>query len=230
MKVAAVATAWQEGDIAAKFIEHTLSHGVDRIYVAYSPSDDGTGRILRSYREVTVILDTEPYHYQPLWMTRLAYQAGDDGADWIIATDLDEFWYATDGGPIPKALEQLPDNIGRVYARQYRQWGDYRQPEANPHPKVAFRACPTAQVANGNHDVTGLPGLSATEVLDLREQHFRSLEHMKRKVAERIARIDPSLPLTDGTHIRELGGFTDEQFAARYEEMVALGTVYDPIP
>lgn len=230
MRVVTITTAWQEADIIGDFVQHTLSHGVDEILVAYSPSDDGTGDILRSFSQVSVILDTEPYHMQPMWMSQLAYIADAKGADWIIASDCDEFWYATEGGSIPKALDEVPETIGKVCARQYRQWGDYRQPVPNPHPKVAFRAHPTAQVANGNHDVTGIPGLFCTGVLDLRERHFRSVEHMKRKVAERLARIDPSLPITDGAHIRELGGFTDAEFAARYEEMVALGTVYDPIP
>jgi hypothetical protein len=67
-------------------------------------------------------------------------------------------------------------------------------------------------------------------VLDLRELQFRSFEHLARKCRERVDRIDPSLPYSEGTHQRVLAVLNEDELRLEWARMQAIPVVYDPVP
>lgn len=230
MSVAGVATVYNEADIIEACVRHLFAEGVDRVLIA-DASDDETPEILRGlqdeYEGLFVCRDDEYYHFQPRWVNALAARAG---TEWVIPFDADEFWYAPDGRPIADALSAVPPGVTKVYARmfQHRDW-EHRHTHAVQLPKCAFRFSPHMRVQNGNHDVHG-PGLGMWGVLELRELHFRSFEHMVVKSSARVERIDPSLPGSEGAHQRVLHAMGMEEKREAWAEWLNRETVFDPVP
>jgi hypothetical protein len=226
--VAAVTTTFQEADIIGTTVAHLQAEGVERIYAA-DASADGTREIMRDLG-VTVIVDNDPFHYQPKWTEVLAELARQDGADWVIPFDADEFWYATDGRTIPEALTDVPPEIIGVNARmwEHNDW-DNRQPSPKPLPKVAVRAVEGMRFAEGNH-ACFLPGDYRWEILDLREIQFRGFDHMCRKSRERTDRLDPSLGAGFGAHQRGIHQMDLDAKRVAFEALLTRTVVHDPIP
>lgn len=229
--IAAVATTYNEADIIGQNCRHLLANGVDHIYLADASTDE-TRQIAKDACDGNLTLheDNDQYHYQPLWINRLALEAAEDGHEWILPFDADEFWYATNRGTIRDALVAVPAEVRKLHVRafQHRDW-NHREVTYRSMGKVAFRWEPGAWVANGNHGVSS-PGPAYEGVLDLREWQFRSIEHLARKCHERVDRLDPSLPYTEGTHQRVLAAMTEEDLALEWARMQAVPVVYDPIP
>jgi Glycosyl transferase family 2 len=229
--VAAVCTSFNEADIIGTTCRHLLANGVDHIYLADASTDDTRERAKEVCDgSLTILEDDESYHFQPLWINRMAAQAAQDGHDWILPFDADEFVYATDGGTIRKSLLALPDDVRVLHVRayQHRDW-DHRERDYRSMGKVAFRWEPGAWVANGNHSVS-LPYPAHEGVLDLRELQFRSFEHLARKCHERVDRLDPTLPYTEGTHQRVLAALSDEELRVEWAQLQAVPVVFDPVP
>lgn len=228
MSLAGVATVFNEEDIIEQTVRHHFAEGFDRILIA-DASTDQTPEILAELSkefDLRVIRDDTGKHYQPRWINWLAQQAG---CDWIVPFDADEFWYSPTGKRIVDALEDVPAGVTKLPARmfQHRDW-EHRYPHPAPFPKVAFRWTPQMVVANGNHDVSG-PGAALWGVLDLRELQFRSFEHLCVKSRDRVVRIDPSLPESEGAHQRVLHALSLEERRAAWADMQARETVFDPI-
>jgi hypothetical protein len=224
--IAAIATVRDEADILPYSIAHLKRHGVEDFYFVVGPSSDETEGLCREVSE-NVWRDGSQVHYQPHFLDMLAKRAHKDGAKWILPFDADEFPYATNGESIPDALGKCPAH--KLYLRHYqhrdREW---RKPDHARLPKVAYRYSPQAKLEPGNHDVSLPVGLY--DVLDLREIPYRSFEHFQRKVAARIASLDPRLPEGSGWHITRLAGFSEEELRAEYDVFMAEMTVHDPIP
>jgi glycosyltransferase involved in cell wall biosynthesis len=222
-------TVRNEADIIGDTIAHHLAQGVDRILVYDGMSTDGTRDILATFPQVEVFDDTAHHHRQPFLTTRLARMAYIDGADWCLCVDADEFWVTCNGDTIADALNALPETARKLYARMYQHHDlDRREPDPKSLPKVAFRPTRHVEVANGNHEVNIDGGIWG--VLEVREVQYRSFEHFVRKIAERNATIDPSLPAGDGAHHRRYAGWTVEQLEPVWAEMQARPTILDPIP
>lgn len=228
--IAACTTLLNEADILAKNLAHLYDEGVDEIFAAVGPCNDETPTICLEY-EVHTLIDNEPIHYQPRLMNRLADWAHDNGHDWIIAFDADEFWYATEAPTIRDAIRKVPDSVGVLCARmfQHHDW-DHRELGPKPFPSVAYRWAPTARIANGNHSVSGVPGDTLWGVLDLRELQYRGFDHFCRKVRERCDTLDRSLPSGDGAHHTRFRNASLEELRAAWDAMREVPTVYDPIP
>jgi glycosyltransferase involved in cell wall biosynthesis len=226
--IAAVATSMNEADIIGDTVTHLLDQGVELVLIADASTDD-TREILAAL-PVTVYDDTEPCHRQPWWISRLANDAFEKGATWVVPFDADEYWCPTTAGTLTEAFSGLPESVWRVPAPMYqhinRRW---REPHPKPLNKVAFRAHPNPRVANGNHDVY-CPGNTQHGTVEIREIQFRSFEHFVRKIAERCATLDPSLPAGEGTHITQYAGWPPERLRPVWEQMLARATVEDPIP
>jgi hypothetical protein len=107
---------------------------------------------------------------------------------------------------------------------------EYREPNAKPLPKMAFRATGHVTVQNGNHAAHGVSGLALRGVLDIREIQYRGFEHFCRKIIERNATIDPALGPGEGAHHKQYAGWTAEQLQPVWQSMVSRATVFDPIP
>ena len=120
----------------------------------------GGGRLgTQSRTIVTIIDDDEPGYYQDAKMTKLARQAHDMGAEWVLPFDADEVWYA-EGGTIAQALDTVTADVVMAAGWDHiiRDDGDapfspWRRQQPQTLCKVAFRARPDAELNMGNHDV-----------------------------------------------------------------------------
>lgn len=229
MRIAAVSTVRNEADIIAATVRHLLAEGVDDIYIADGMSTDGTRDILETL-PVHVVDDSDEYHHQPYWVSRLAHTAYENRAEFVICFDADEFWYAPSGRSIADELADLDPSVTKLLAPMW-QHIDYRwrEPHAKPLCKVAFRAQPHPRVANGNHNAD-IAGGVRSDVLALREIQFRDFDHFCRKITERCATLDPTLPPGEGTHITQYRGWDRDQLRPEWEALIARATVDDPIP
>jgi Glycosyl transferase family 2 len=186
-----------------------LSAGVDLVIATDHRSEDGTTEVLeRHAREGRLHLTREDGEFrQAEWVTRMARLAATDfGADWVINSDSDEFWWPR-GSDLKRVLAAIPDRYGVVRAlwrtfpprpddgRFFAERMTVRlAPVApvndpttpwRPNAKVIHRADPRITVRKGNHTVEGarlqpLRGWYPVEVL-----HFpwRSSAHAMRKAS-----------------------------------------------
>ena len=174
--------------------------GVDHFIVMDNLSTDGTKALLEPYRRrglVTYLYQPEDTFSQNLWVTQMARSAYDLGADWVINSDADEFWYA-DGLDLKGALSRVPPEQhavaadrkhfvpralapGSFFAEEMTiRYAGLLSPSGKPWPgKVCHRARPDVEVGYGNHgaSVAGreLPAVEAgIEILHFRCGHTRS--------------------------------------------------------
>jgi Glycosyl transferase family 2 len=165
-----------EEDIVRENLDFHLAQGVDRVIVTDNGSEDRTLGILREYEAsgaVRLLLEPADDYSQGRWVTRMARLAAQEGADWVINSDADEFWWPRTG-TLRSTFEALPDDIGVVVAhrtnfvprtedgRTFWERMTLRERESlNPlgkplPPKVAHRAHPEITVVQGNHRVEGV--------------------------------------------------------------------------
>lgn len=131
-------------DLLDTFVKYHEAHGVDKVLLEYA---------------------TPPYRDQPGRATRLQLQAHREGADWVLNSDLDEFWWTPDGD-LHRPFERLTDRAGWGRARMtefaqdagrcypaHRNWMGLRL-----QPKCAHRPGPGVRVGLGNVGVSGATG------------------------------------------------------------------------
>jgi hypothetical protein len=209
MKLVVTVLARDEADVIDAQVAFHLAAGADFVIATDNNSRDGTTEILESYeRDGVLQLIREPAEglRQGEWVTRMARLAAcEHGADWVINTDADEFWWPR-GGSLKDVLAAVPPEYGVVqgFWRSFVPRPDDGAPFAErmtarltqrapindptsfyrPVVKVAHRADPTVTVARGNHALADsalrtLPTWHPIEVL-----HFplRSREQWMRKV------------------------------------------------
>lgn len=221
----AVTMVKDEADIIERTIRHLVAQGVDGVLVADNGSTDNTRQILeRLAGELPVFVadDHEPAYYQAVKMTLLSDWARKAGAEWIVPFDADELWFAP-GATLVDWLRSL--NADVVSARLYNLfpstapggWAIDRQPHL--HPKVAFRAHPSARLSTGNHSVQRV-GRRA-EGLRIVHLPWRSYDQFARKVrngAKALSLTD--LPQDVGLHWRETGSLPDEALLALWADLL----------
>jgi Glycosyl transferase family 2 len=85
-----------EADIVRQNIEFHLAQGVDHVIATDNASADETREILSEFERlgVATVLDEPGRDFaQGKWVTSMALMARDEfGADWILNSDVDEFW------------------------------------------------------------------------------------------------------------------------------------------
>lgn len=230
--ISAVCTTFNEADIIGLTLTHLYNEGVANVYIA-DASTDATREVLSKF-PCRVYDDHESCHRQPYWIGRLAQLAYDDGATWVIPFDADEFWIAP-GSTLAEALAAVPENVTKLYAQMFHHYTwDLKEAKPKPFPKVAFRARDGVVVRNGNHEAD-VPGDTLRGVLEVRELQYRSEDHFLRKVRERCATLDPSLPSGEGEHQTRFAAMTDEQVREWWRAEhpfwgAQRDTVHDPIP
>jgi len=164
-----------EVDIVRENLEFHLAQGVDRVLVTDNNSVDGTLEILREYEArgaVQLLLEPSNDWMQAKWVTRMARLAAKEGADWVINSDVDEFWFPRTG-TLRSSFDGIGDEVGTVVAHRtdfvprpedgrvfwermtLRERESFNSVGRTLPPKVAHRAHPKISVGNGNHDVTG---------------------------------------------------------------------------
>ena len=173
MKLVMTLLARDEEDVIESNIDFHLSRGVDHIYAMDNLSQDGTTEILRRYERagrLTYVHQGGEDHAQGVWVTDMARRAYcEHGADWVINSDADEFWWPQDGD-LKTVFASLPAGVqalrvertnfipvrgaeGRPFAsamtiRHRRSSNTLGQPLP---PKVCHRGFADVIVDQGNH-------------------------------------------------------------------------------
>jgi len=174
MKLVMTLLVRDEIDIVAANIDYHLARGVDFVIATDNLSTDGTREVLEQYRArglLHLILEPEDNYAQHRWVTRMARLACTEfGADWVINSDADEFWWPDAAPDLRQALQALPaaaaaasaprhnfvpcpattgaDFIATMTIRHARSTNAIGAPLP---PKVCHRAYPDIEVAQGNH-------------------------------------------------------------------------------
>ena len=103
-----------EIDIIESMIRFHLAHGVDFIVATDNGSSDGTRNCLQHYVKSSKLLlidQSESTHDQAVWVTAMARIATEQlGADWLIHSDADEFWWPLDGD-LKTTLQAVPPGV-----------------------------------------------------------------------------------------------------------------------
>ncbi|MDX6407386.1 MAG: hypothetical protein QOE13_457 [Gaiellaceae bacterium] len=209
MKLVLTVLARDEADVIDAQVAFHLNAGVDYVIATDNNSRDGTTEILEEYvREGVVHLIREPAEglRQGEWVTRMARLAAVEfGADWVINSDADEFWWPR-GGSLKEVLAAVPDHFGivqgfwrsfvprpddgsffaeRMTAR-LSQNAPINDPTSfyRPSIKVAHRADPQVIVGRGNHALAGSDFRTLTTWHPIEVLHFplRSRAQWMRKV------------------------------------------------
>ena len=97
MRIAMTLLVRDEADIVDTWLRYHLARGVDVVLVTDHRSVDGTSDILREHAgdgRVVVRREEAEVIRQSEWMTQMSRLAATEhGADWVIPSDADEFWW-----------------------------------------------------------------------------------------------------------------------------------------
>jgi hypothetical protein len=254
MKLVVTVLARDEADVIGDQVAFHLGAGADFVIATDNNSRDGTTEILERYqREGLLHLIREPAEglRQGEWVTRMARLAATDfGADWVINTDADEFWWPR-GGSLKELLAAVPRRYGVVHAfwrsfvprpdddgsfaermtARLSQHAPINDPTSFYRPviKVAHRADPSVVVARGNHALLDSRFLALTTWHPLEVLHFplRSRAQWLRKVelqgeafTKHIERAGTGYHLKGYDALR--AGRIDEQYESLVVDDVAL--------
>ena len=226
--IVAVSSVLNEADIIAKTIVHLKAQGVDEVLISDGGSTDGTRDLLVKHADGYVLQDG-PFD-QGKEITHLAHLAREQGADWVIPFDADEFWIDPLGTTVAEVLYALPDTTSHVFAATYGHLDWTRRLPQKPLSKVCFRPQPGMVVAWGNHHVNGITGDAIHGVLEIRELQYRDWDHFLAKVEKARALFASwAVPLEHGHHMRRLTEMTDQQLADEWANYQSQPSTHAPI-
>jgi Glycosyl transferase family 2 len=209
MKLVLTVLARDEADVVDAQVAFHLNAGVDFVIATDNVSQDGTTEIFESYARAGCLhLIREPAEglRQGEWVTRMARLAASEfGADWVINSDADEFWWPR-GTSLKEVLEAVPRRYGVVHAfwrtfvprpddgalfaermtARLSQRAPINDPTSfyRPVVKVVHRADPNVVVGRGNHALVESPLVPLPTWHPLEVLHFplRSRAQWMRKV------------------------------------------------
>jgi hypothetical protein len=209
MKLVMTLLARDEEDILNEQLDYHLNAGVDHVIATDHRSRDGTTEILESYERLGVlrlIRENGEFTQQGMWQTRMSrLAASEHGADWVISSDADEFWW-----PRGASLKEVFASVSREYGtvrgllrnfmpiRDDAGWFAERMTVRMVEPapmndpatpfrpavKVAHRGDPEAVVGEGgSHQVRGVEGalLRAWHPVEVLHFPLRSRDQCARK-------------------------------------------------
>lgn len=179
MKLVMTLVARDEIDIIEAQLAFHLNAGVDLVIATDHASTDGTTDVFRQYERdgyLRLIREEGDYH-EAEWRTRMARLAATEhDADWVFASDADEFWWPR-GGSLKDVLGAIPGRYGvvRAFWRPFLPRPDdgsffaermtvRLSPTApindplsqwRPNAKVVHRGRSDVTVGRGNHAVEG---------------------------------------------------------------------------
>ena len=212
--------ARDESDVIESWLEFHLNAGADFVVATDNASEDGTTEVLERFaREGHLHLIRE--HGDDLrqneWVTRMARIAASDfGADWVINSDADEFWWPR-GASLPHVLGAIPPRYGTVGAFlrtfcprpesdesfaerltvRFSALAPINDPSSlfKPIRKVIHRGHPQITLTRGNHAVVDSPfdplrGWFPVEVLHFPLRSLAQAEHKARLQGNAWKRID----------------------------------------
>jgi hypothetical protein len=250
MKLVMTLVARDEADVLDAQISFHLNAGVDFVVATDHASKDGTTEILERYAKASylhLIREQDVEYREVEWRTQMARLAATDfGADWVINSDADEFWWPR-GESLKEVLASIPPRYGivRAFWRSFVPRPDDGQffaermiarlsPEAaihdptsqfRPNAKVVHRAHPRLTVGRGNHAVEGvsLQPLRGWYPVELFHFPLRSLAQVERKAA--IYRSSQDTRLHDGhrkLHVALQAGSLADQYREHVVDDIAL--------
>ena len=173
--------ARDEIDIVDAWLAFHLNAGADLVIATDNRSVDGTTEVLERYaRSGHVHLIREPGEdlRQNEWVTRMARLAATEyGADWVINSDADEFWWPR-GASLSEVLAAVPPRYGTVGAFlrvfcprpgeedfaermtvRFSALAPINDPASlyKPIRKVMHRGHPEIELTRGNHALVDSP-------------------------------------------------------------------------
>jgi Glycosyl transferase family 2 len=205
MRIVMTLMVRDEADIIERQIDFHRAAGVDFFIVTDHESQDGTSEILDRYVKEGVlerIPVVSPAKRQAEWVTGMAQRAATEfGADWVINSDADEFWWPW-GGDLKNVLARVPREYGilRTFVRAFlprRGSGEFTErmnvrfspsaPINSPfspfrvNVRLLHRAATDIVVGRGNAtlqtEFAVMPGPSPIEVLHLPVRSFEQFAH-----------------------------------------------------
>jgi hypothetical protein len=210
MKLVMTLLARDEADIVDAQIKFHLNAGVDFVVAIDNLSEDGTTDILESYARdghLHLIREDGEYLQQAEWITHLGRLAAIEfGADWVIHSDADEFWWPR-GESLKDVLASIPARYGIVRAllRHFVPRPEDGQPFYErmtvrmsssapindprslyrPNLKIIHRADPNVNVSIGAQRLIDSPLVPLRGWYPVEFFHFpvRTLEQCERKYA-----------------------------------------------
>src|SRR3954470_4572806 len=250
MKLVMTLLARDEADIVRDQLEFHLNAGVDFVIAMDNLSQDGTTEILESYAKdghLHLIRQEGEYLRQADWITEMGRMAATDfGADWVIHSDADEFWWPR-GESLKDVLASIPARYGIVRAllRHFVPRPPDGSPVAErmtvristsspindprslfrPNLKVVHRADPNVNVSIGAQRLIDSPLTPLRGWYPIEFFHFpvRSLEQCERKYSyQQTGPGQTPSPYYD--RVRELiaAGRTQELFESLVVDAAAL--------
>jgi Glycosyl transferase family 2 len=207
MKLVMTLLARDEADVVDSWLDFHLNAGADFVVATDNRSVDGTTDVLERYaRDGHVHLIREPGEdlRQNEWVTRMARLAATDfGADWVINSDADEFWWPRGAslrdvlaaisprygtvGAFLRVFAPRPDAAGAFFERmtvRFSALAPINDPASlyKPIRKVIHRAHPQIEVTRGNHALVNSPfaplrGWFPIEVLHFPVRSLAQCEH-----------------------------------------------------
>lgn len=165
-------------DLVDAHVAFHLNAGVDFVIANDHRSVDGTREALERYERaglLRLIRRDDERLQRRVWVDEMARLAATEhGADWVIHSDADEFWWPR-GGDLKDVLAAVPERFGVLHAAwrhfaprpedgshfaermtvRFAARGPWTGSEHpfTPNVNVAHRADPDASVVPGNHDV-----------------------------------------------------------------------------
>jgi Glycosyl transferase family 2 len=209
MKLVMTLLARDEADVVGDHLAFHLNAGVDFVIATDNLSQDGTTEILESHARdghLHLIREDSPFLRQAEWITRMGRLAATEyGADWVIHSDADEFWWPR-GESLKDVLVSIPERYGIVRAllRHFVPRPDegsssfaermtvrvstsapINDPRSlfRPNLKIIHRADPNVSVSIGAQRLIDSPFLPLRGWYPVEFFHFpvRSLEQCERK-------------------------------------------------
>jgi Glycosyl transferase family 2 len=208
MKLVMTLLARDEADIVDDNLKFHLNAGVDFVIAMDNLSKDGTSEILESYAKggrLHLIRQEGEYLRQADWISEMGRMAAVEfGADWVIHSDADEFWWPR-GESLKDVLASIPARYGVVRAllRHFVPRPDDSQPFAErmtvrmsasapindprslyrPNLKIIHRADPNVNVSIGAQRLIDSPFVPLRGWYPIEFFHFpvRSLTQCERK-------------------------------------------------
>jgi len=189
---------------------------------------------------------------QGRWVTRMARLAYTNyGADWVINSDADEFWWPCKKSTLKSTLKRVSKEYGVVAAPRYNFvprprlntmfYNDLvfrERVSTNPlgkplQPKVCHRGCPDVTVKQGNHKVEAgsLGEILKDESIVIFHFPLRTYEQFENKMKKggKAYENNPELPSKVGRTWREMYKlYQMGQLRNYYEEQIIRDDKLDP--
>jgi hypothetical protein len=246
MKLVMTLLARDEADIVEHWLAFHLNAGADFVIATDNRSEDGTTEVLERYaRDGLVHLIREPGEdlRQDEWVTRMARLAATDfGADWVINSDADEFWWPR-GASLAEVLAAVPGRYGTVsgflrtfvprpgaepfaerMTARFSALAPINDPASlyKPIRKVLHRAHPEIRLTRGNHAVVDSPfaplrGWFPVEVFHFPIRSFAQFAHKTELQRAAFQHVDR--PPT-GYHARMFEAFETGRMEEHYDSLL----------